>query len=881
MKRTVLALLLALTALLPAARALEPGDALEPPSTGGLEAVDRLLAKLATHRRLLVIGAHPDDEDTSLLALVSRGMGGEAAYLSLSRGDGGQNLLGPDLGIPLGLIRSQELVAARRTDGARQYFTRAFDFGFTRSIDETLKLWPKDVLVEDAVRIIRRFRPQVIVSTFSGTARDGHGQHQAAGLTAREAFALAGDSNALPQLAREGLTPWAPKALYRSTYFDREATTMHLPTGGVDPLTGRSYYQIAMASRSRHRSQDMGMLQPPGPSETRVAWVAGGAGAGAKELFEGSDTRLAGVAGEVLDPARRAAMEAALDRVEKLAQDTRRNLTPANLAASAALISEIVKQLRAIREGASDLPPGVTMLLDEKIAAAEQALAAAAGIAFEAYTDREVAPPGEGCAVSVFVWNAGAVPISAEGVSLASPDGWSSDTPAAAPREVAAGTLADWKLSATVPQDAPPTLPYFLTRPMQGALYDWSAAPPAVRGEPFQPPPLSARATVTLAGVAVTLEREVVYRFRDQAIGEIRRPIRCGPLVDVAVEPDLMVWPASQSKPRTIEITLTSSSDKPQKGRLEVNAPDGWPAVVPVAFALGKRGERAFFEIELKPPKKTRAGRAAFRVAAVLEDGRRQELGVRVLDYPHIPPTPLPEPAAVTLVAADIRLPNVRRVGYVRGASDRVPEYLASIGVPIEVLSRRDLDGGDLSRFDAILVGSRAYESDPELPNANARLLDYARAGGLVIVQYQQYPFIDRKFAPFPLEIARPHDRVTDESAKVTLLDPGHPLFLRPNRIGAGDWDGWVQERGLYFAHTWDKAWTPLLSMADPGGPEQRGGLLVAQVGKGHYIYTGLAFFRQLPAGVPGAYRLLANLIGWKGDSRSEHNYIQDSMVPR
>ncbi len=879
MKRTLFAVI-ALAAALPAARALGPGDALEPPSTGGLEAVDRLLAKLVTHRRLLVIGAHPDDEDTSLLALVSRGMGGEAAYLSLSRGDGGQNLLGPDLGVSLGLIRSQELVAARRTDGARQYFTRAFDFGFTRSIEETLKLWPKDVLVEDAVRIIRRFRPQVIVSTFSGTARDGHGQHQAAGLTAREAFALAGDSNALPQLTQEGLTPWAPKALYRSTYFDREATTMHLPTGGVDPLTGRSYYQIAMASRSRHRSQDMGMLQPPGPSETRVAWVAGGVGAGAKELFEGSETRLRGIAGEVADPARRSSMEAMLDRLERLAHDARRSLTPANLAAAAPSIAEVVKGLRALR--AQDLPPGVAVLLDEKIAAAGQALAAASGVALEAFTDREVAPPGEAFAVSVFVWNAGGGPVPAAEVSLTSPDGWSASGPAAAPRDVAANTLADWKLSATIPANAQPTLPYFLRRKMQGDLYDWSAAPPAVRGEPFQPPPLSARATVTLAGVAVTLEREVIYRFRDQALGEIRRPIRCGPFVDVALEPDLMVWPTAQTKPRQIEVTLTSNSDAPQQGRLEVGSPAGWPSVAPVPFALGKRGERAFFEIRVQPPKKIPAGRAAFSVAAVLENGRKEELAIRLLDYPHIPPTPEPLPAEVSLVTADIGLPKVRRVGYVRGASDRVPEYLEAIGLPVDVLSRRDLDAADFSRYDAILIGSRAYESDPELSRANGRLLEYARGGGLVVVQYQQYPFVEGKFAPFTLEIARPHDRVTDETAKVHLLDPGHPLFQRPNRIGNGDWEGWVQERGLYFAHAWDSHWTPLLSMADPGGPEQKGGLLVARVGKGHYIYTGLAFFRQLPAGVPGAYRLLANLIGWKGDAQAEYHYTEDSaLAPR
>jgi LmbE family N-acetylglucosaminyl deacetylase len=869
MKRA-LVLLTVLVCALPAVLALGPGDALEPPSTGGLEVVDRLLAKLATNRRLLLIGAHPDDEDTSLLALVSRGMGGEAAYLSLSRGDGGQNLLGPDLGVGLGLVRSQELVAARRTDGARQYFTRAFDFGFTRSIDETFRSWPKEVLLEDAVRIVRRFRPQVVVSTFSGTVRDGHGQHQAAGLTAPIAYALAGRASAFPALDSECLTPWTPSVLFRSTYFDAPSATIHLPTGNVDPLTGRSYFQIAMASRSRHRSQDMGMLQPAGPSETRLAWIAGGVGPGAKDPFEGIETRLRGIAGEVADPARRAALEATLDRVEALARTTREKLAPASLSAAVEPLAAILKDLRAARAAARREDGGVAMLLDEKIASAEQALAAAAGVTLDAYTDREVACPGEGFPVSVFVWNAGRAAVPAADVALESPDGWAAERVDGPAKDVGGGTLADWKLKAGIPPGASPTLPYFLRRPMRGDLYDWTAATAVERGEPFQTPPLSARATVTIAGVPVTLRREVVYRYRDQAIGEIRRPIRCAPHVDVAVEPDLMVWPTSLSTPRSIEVTLTSSSDRPQKGSLEVTAPAGWPAVAPVPFALDKRGEHAFFEITVRPPKAVPAGRAAFHVAAVLEDGERDALGVHVLEYPHIPPTPEPAPAEVALVAADIRLPGARRIGYVRGASDSLPELLVSVGLPVEVLTRRDLDAGDLSRYDAILIGSRAYETDTELPRANPRLLDYARAGGLVIVQYQQYPFVDGKFAPYPIEIARPHDRVTDETAPVTALDPRHPVFLRPNRIGEADWAGWVQERGLYFARSWDKAYEPLLAMADPGWPEQKGGLLVASVGKGHYVYTGLAFFRQLPAGVPGAYRLLANLLDLGSDGRAE-----------
>src|SRR5262245_14032728 len=300
--------LLLLLPLFRAATQITPSP-LEPAATGGVAAVDRALAKLSTHKRLLVVGAHPDDEDTSLIALVSRGMGGEAAYLSLSRGEGGQNLIGPELGVGLGLLRSRELLAARSVDGGRQFFTRAYDFGYTRSLDETLRLWPKDVTVEDAVRVIRRFKPQVIVSVFPGVPHPNHGQHQAAGVTAYAAFPLAGDANALPQLAAEGLVPWTPQVLFRSTRFDPETPGLVLPLGGIDPLAGKSIFQLAMASRSMHRSQDMGMIQRLGPLDTRVGWVEGEAGKEAKDLFTGIDTRLSALAATVADAGRRKTAE--------------------------------------------------------------------------------------------------------------------------------------------------------------------------------------------------------------------------------------------------------------------------------------------------------------------------------------------------------------------------------------------------------------------------------------------------------------------------------------------------------------------------------------------------------------------------------------------
>jgi hypothetical protein len=339
--------------------------------------------------------------------------------------------------------------------------------------------------------------------------------------------------------------------------------------------------------------------------------------------------------------------------------------------------------------------------------------------------------------------------------------------------------------------------------------------------------------------------------------------VRAAPPLDIAVDPDLLVWPTAQNDKR-IEVTLTSNAGRALTGRLEVAVPSGWPPREPRSFSLAKRGDRQFFDVALAKPPGLASGRYALRVAAVLEDGTRIDLGVRTIDYGYIPRTPYPKKTEVSITAADIRFPSLRRIGYVRGAADRVPEALMAVGLPVEILGERDLDAGDLSQYDAILVGSRAYETEPALPRTNGRLLDYARAGGLLIVQYQQYPFVQGGFAPYTLEIARPHDRVTDETAKVTLLDPTSPVFTTPNAIGPADWDGWVQERGLYFAHSWAPEYTPLLAMADPGGPEQKGALLAARLGKGRYIYTGLAFFRQLPAGVPGAYRLLANLLAWK-----------------
>jgi hypothetical protein len=434
------------------------------------------------------------------------------------------------------------------------------------------------------------------------------------------------------------------------------------------------------------------------------------------------------------------------------------------------------------------------------------------------------------------------------------------ESPGRAGVVLAPGTLDTLRFRVTVPADARPSRPYFLERPRQGGLYDWSGAPPAIRGRPFEPPPLTARATLSILGAAVTLAREVSYRFNDQAFGEIRRPLRVVPAVNVRLDPEVVIWPAGGSATRTFTVTLSSHTRVAISGDVRLVA-DGWPAPAPVPFTLEKAGDSRVLRVELARPRNLPRGEVTVTAVARTTDGREFRERTQTVEYPHIRPTPYVRPASASVRVEPLALPRVARVGYIRGASDRVPEALQQVGLPVMLLTPQDLSDGDLSRFDAIVVGSRAYETDTALARHNQRLLAYAQQGGLVLVQYQQYAFIQGRFAPHPLTIGRPHDRVTDETAPVTLLVPGHAAFTTPNRIEAADWDGWPQERGLYFAGTWDAAYTPLLETHDPGEAPKQGGLLVARVGAGVYVYTGLAFFRALPAGVPGAFKLFLNLL--------------------
>ena len=851
---------------------------LTPPGTGGVGAIDRALSHAATNKRVLVIGAHPDDESNELMTLLSRGMGVEVAYLSLSRGEGGQNLIGTELGEGLGLVRSGELLAARAVDGGRQYFTRAFDFGFSKSIEETDRFWPRDTTFADAARVMRRFRPQVIVSVFSGTPRDGHGQHQQSGVIARQVFTAFRDST------------WGPRRLYQSAAFDTIRTTLRLASGLLDPIEGKSYVQLAAQSRSQHRSQDMGAIQRLGPGVARLTLVdavelgdgsPGGGGNGGPlvdhGLWSGVDTTLA----------------PALRRYRSLIDSARTVLGPRSLGRVQALLERALAELR--RHGTPEFRARKESLVEE-------ALAASAGIVVDPAADDGFVVPGQALQVALSIWSAGETPLNVRDVVMETPAGWSTGPGIVPPQQPVSPALSALSPSSnyvirryalTPPPEAPLTEPYFLVRPRRNGLYDWSSVPDSLRGEPFDPPLLSARVTLDVGGTLVTLRREVSWRYNDQARGEVRRPVFVAPAVGVAATPELLVWPAGNGGSRAVTVELVHGVRGTTQGEIRLELPAGWPDVAAQRFTLEGEGTRRSFIFHVQSPAALPAG--SYQIHAVASAGHaRYDRATALIDYPHLRPVQYTSSAAVRIHATPLVLPALRSVGYVRGASDLVPEALGMIGVPVRVLSAHDLERADLSQFDVIVIGSRAYETEPALAANNDRLLDYARAGGRVIVQYQQYQFINGRFAPFPLAIARPHDRVTDENAPVRVLEPSSPLFTTPNPISDADWLGWTQERGLYFARSWHSAYRPLLEMTDapftaagdsmtaaglaareavrerplpagPSGPASealRGGLLVARLGRGLYVYTGLSFFRQLPAGVPGAYRLFVNLLG-------------------
>ncbi len=851
-----------------------PGASLDaqvrPIYDSGAAGLSHLLGRLQTTASALHTGAHPDDEDSAFIARTARGDHARVAYLSLTRGEGGQNIIGPELFDALGVIRTEELLQARRLDGGEQFFTRAFDYGFSKTLTEAKSKWSERAVLGDMVRVIRLFRPLVIYSRFAGNETDGHGQHQFAGYLTPLAFAAAADPAQYPEQIAAGLRPWQVRKLYRQGRAPSDtATTMPVQTGILDAVIGRSYAAIAAEGRSQHKSQEMGGIEPFGPSasglvrvETRVA-----VSTTESSIFDGLDTSISGLAVLMGLPAGTLADE--LKAVDSAARDALRDFRALEPERIVPVLTTALRATRAARAalrsapGSPDARADVDFVLARKEADIADALALAAGIVVDPLADEETVVPGGTVGVSVRTFLEHPTLTRATNTTLNAGSGWRVEPVTAPAPEARGGVRRESPTGVTrynviVPATAALTQPYFLGKPREGDLYDWPADAP--EGMPFQSPLVTATVTFDIDGTEFTIARPVLYRFADRVRGELRRDLNVVPELSVTLDSRLLIVPTSGApKAQRLVVTATSFVNRSTTGALRLRLPAGWtstPASAP--FSIASAGESVTATFDVTPPARRTAG--AVTLQAEAEVGSRVfTASVETIAYPHIQSHRLYSPAAARAEVIDLSVAPVR-VGYIMGSGDDVPDALRRMGVAVTLIDDEMLSTGDLTQFDTIVVGIRASEARPGFAANQMRLRAYMERGGTLIVQYQQTDYVERGLPPYPVK-SQGNSRVTDETAAVRILAPTHPVFTFPNRITPTDFTGWVQERNLYSFGSFDERFVPLLESADPGEPPQRGGEVIADVGKGRYVYTSYSWFRQLRAGVPGAYRQFANLI--------------------
>jgi LmbE family N-acetylglucosaminyl deacetylase len=823
----------------------------------GAAALGDLVRGLGTTARVLVMAAHPDDEDTQLITWLARGRQVETAYLSLTRGDGGQNLIGNELGEALGAIRTEELLAARRVDGGHQFFSRAYDFGFSKTAEETYLHWPKDSILGDAVKVVRAFRPHVIVAVFSGTPRDGHGHHQVSGLLARELFELAAADTVRFPVARFG-PAWTVQKFYRGARFGQADPTLRFDVGEYNPVLGRGYGEIAGESRSQHKSQGFGVLQRRGESidmlkreGTRVNEATPAASEAG--LFDGMDTTFAR-----LRDAIPAAERPRLDTLGALLARVRARLDLFDPSASVGMLDSVVRVARTLcpraaspwrcapRAGAPALAADLESSLATLAGRAEGALELAGGLAIEAVVTRATYARNDAMPVAITLYNRGRVPVR---ILAAGETGLA---PAGEAVTVAPGK--SWTASRRFAVTAA-SAPYWLATPRAGDIF---TATPDVNGDDRHAGSPQAAVLVQLGESRLELHTPVVFRYADPVKGEIQRPVAVAPAVTLTLGARSEYAPANRSFTRALRVTLRSAQADTQRVTLALALPAGLVADSATRTLVLPPGAERVVDVALRG--RLPVGRHEVRATASV-NGEKFETGYQSVEYDHIRPQALYRPAVLAIQAVDITLPARANIAYVPGVGDNVAPALAQLGFAVTIVEPARLATTPLDDFAAVVVGPRAFEANPELIAQAGKLNAYAAKGGTVVTQYGQYEMTRPGVLPFGITLTRPAARVTLEDAPVTVLDPKHPLLASPNALAAKDFEGWVQERALYMPSTIDAGWTPLLEMNDPSEPANRGALLVGKVGQGTYVYTTLSLFRQLPAGNPGAARLFANLI--------------------
>jgi LmbE family N-acetylglucosaminyl deacetylase len=815
---TIAALALSLTAA--------PVAASEPPMHAGELA--HALDRLATTGRVLYVAAHPDDENTALLAYLAGARSMTVAYLSMTRGGGGQNLIGGEQGDLLDVIRTEELLSARRLDGAVQRFTRARDFGYSKNAAETMSKWGHDEALADVVWVIRTFQPDVVITRFDEEPPN-HGHHTASAILAREAFAAAADPSRFPDQLRRGARVWKAERLvhdfpsWRGGQPPRGA--VQLDVGAYDPRTGMSYGELAALSRSQHKSQGFGDAGERGKLVEHFVLVAGSRPR--RDIFDGIDTSWRRLGDRAAAYSRAIAQaQGALDR-----EHPERAL-PALVRAHRAL-DALPEEPRVVAARRS----------------LERVIAGAAGLFVRATAPSPVGVPGTTVDLKLEVVARSPARVSLRRVSV----------PGAAPVAIDAplgrNEVKLVPLAVELPARAPISTPYWLTSaPLAGR---YQVADPSLIGEPRGRPALVAAVEVTIAGRALRLEAPVVHVWTDQVHGERTRAFLIAPPATVTPQRDAVLFPNRRAADVLVRVRAAKAD---VAGQVDLGLPAGWTSSPRAqTVKLARAGEETTIRFSVTPP---RAGGGPVVVRPGIRIGQ-QRFSFRedTIDHAHIPLQLVVAPAHVRLVPLALRVPG-GEIAYVRGSGDSVAEDLAHVGIPVVELDDAALRTGDLRRFAAVVLGIRAYNTRPAVRAAHERLMSYVSAGGTVVVQYNtnnRLSQIDGPVGPFPLEIGR--DRVTDENAAMVAVDPKHPVLRTPNAIGPADFAGWVQERGIYFAARWDPRYQTIFRAHDPGEAPLAGSTLVARHGKGRYVYTGLAFFRQLPAGVPGAYRLFMNLL--------------------
>jgi LmbE family N-acetylglucosaminyl deacetylase len=847
------------------------------------------LRRLGVTARVLYVTAHPDDENNAVLVHLSRGLGVRTGLLTLTRGDGGQNEIGPELFEALGVLRTEELMAVHRYDAAEQYFSRAYEFGYSFSVEETFEKWGKEATLGDVVKVVRAFRPDVML-TLPLEGAGGGQHHQAAGRIAVEAFRAAADPARFPEHAREGLRPWQPRKIYRGgvgggAEGGEGAPPVAVATGALDPLLGMSPQEVGSIARASHRSQGTSQLRAgPGAGVGVFTLVDSEPAVKGPEadILDGLDASLGGLTrfARADEPAAAGLAEelAALQARAKAAHEAFDARAPEEavepLAAYLVRLREVRGRLQ--REGGrADL---LERLADEEKDVLE-AVALAQGIAFEVLSGDDAVVPGQSFTVTATVANQGGRPLDLTALALPAPAGWKATAvePLAA-RSLEPGQRAQARFEVTAGAAARYSQPYWRRPPGEDRF---ELEVPAHDTLPWSPPELVASLQYRIAGAEAALARPAMWRYEGPAGGEKQKVTQVVPALSVQVTPALAAVALPSRGPREFRVNVANNMKGAVAARVRLEAPSGW-TVAPgeVALAFRFEGEVLAGRFQATPPAGLAAGTVEMKAVATGAGGVYRE-GVQVIAYPHVQERHMIRPAVARVLVLDARVSPGVAVGYVMGAGDEVAEAVRQLGAPITLLGPDDLAYGDLSRFTTIVTGIRAYQTRPDLKANHHRLMRYVEQGGHVVVQYNKFEFnvlvetprsggmiytrpatTDSPFAPYPAAVST--NRISDENAPVKVLLPGHVVFNRPNRIGPGDWTGWVQERGLYFLEARDPRYQELLAMTDPfpkNPGEKKGALVEAKVGRGTWTYVGLGLFRQIPAGTPGAWRLLANLV--------------------